>query len=67
MKYDISETEQLRLRQDSGDSKPAYTLEQVEEYLQSGRARTEAGRNGTQFILDTQQNDKIMAVIEPKR
>ena len=62
---DISTGFRLRLRKDSGSREPCYTREQVEEYIASGRARIQKSLTDTKFILDTANNDKIMAVLEP--
>jgi len=54
----------IRLRQDSGESSPAYTTDEIFEKLTDNKVKFTKNSNETIFLCDIDKNDKIMGVIE---
>lgn len=54
----------LRLRQNCISSKPEYTEQEILDKLVDDTAKFDSNLVGTLFIVDTQKNNKIMAIIE---
>lgn len=54
----------LRLRQDSGNSNPSYTKDEIVNKLLNNTARFEQNTNNTIFIIDSERNNKIMDIVE---